>query len=745
MLNKYLSKLKKDFEHTNWNEQLKNNDGSVFPEKLGDMLDIQPENDKPQTLIFFSTKKATGRISRKTPLKPSWLLPHETKITFALYLNYKLSSCNNKIARKFSQQALSALTHTTYQPHELTQSRYSDVVNSLSNQSILPRFNEFINWCIDNNYCELIRTQPSGGGGVYDGAKRNKEKLPEVSSILALGDIFCSTIPIDRTAWDTKPNSPQANALMVMYSALCLASPNRMRAEVITLPKQKLLKFCTKDKNNNETLLHSLMWQGSKHYKDNENHIGSWMVEPIERGIEYFDLVTKPYRVLTSFWLNQDSTIKELFPKIDDEIQKRLRIIKLSISDTPTFMHLGYLLGFYDTDTFELNIRGAHKSKSKVHISEVNKDFRLFFSNNCGLNVVLGLKRIRQSSSLVAHNHLKLGRFITIQTIQKAIFADMIREWPSFPDLSMGQGANKTHILQAMWCFNSYSINGCYYYKLVTASNIESLVDTKLCKGGLLKDNSYSIRLKVTPHQLRHYINHNGYINGLPDYILNMWSGREDSKHLLSYIHENEEDILARIPMVTKQIKAQNITVTSEQEYAKAKSLVSGATSRTSVGFCSKDLRYSPCSYLSKFETQCTFCEHSCHIAHDEHGIRVLKEDYQIQCEQLNTHLSSPKRNNQHQQSWYKMHKANTYLLSQLIETLVDPTIPKGSVVRILTDVQQIRIADLKTREITNKKLQLDIMDDDIQEGLKQLEYTEEKTKRDKETEDFLNDLWGDL
>ncbi|NOI25943.1 hypothetical protein [Vibrio mediterranei] len=745
MLNKYLTKINQDFESTNWDVRIKNHDGSSFPENLSDKLILLPESDKSHYLFFVNSLKTTGRIDRKTKFKRSWLLPTETKAIFAMFLNHKLSSSFAEAARSCTQKALAAQTKTSLQLHELTQDIYNKVISSVESSTVLFRYNEFINWSVKNGYCEFIRTQRVSSGGVYDGAKRKKDKLPEVSSILALGDIFYQTIPKDREEWDTSPNSPQANALVAMYSALCLAAPNRMCAEVLTLPKQKVSSVVLSDRNGKKAKLHSLVWQGSKNYKDNEKHIGSWMIEPIERGIEYFDLVTKPYRVLAAFWTNQKSTIEDLFPQRDSSFINNLKNVNLGLSDIPTFIQLGYLLGFYQNDTFKLNVLGSNQRKSKVHISELDANFQLFLNQNCGLDTLLGLKTIRESTSLIYHNQLKLGHFATIGKIQNCLFADIIRNWPSFPELSMGENANRTLLSEAMWCLNAHSMSGKNYYKLVDTTYFEGLLDRKLCKGELLKDFGFSSRLRVTPHKLRHFINHYGYVNGIPDYILNIWSGRQDSQHLISYIHENEEDKLARVPLLTESIKSENISVKSERDYAKAKNLVTGATSRTSVGFCSKDLRYSPCTYLSEFETQCTFCEQSCHIAHDEDGIRVLKEDHRIQCERLEHLLSSRKTNNHRLKKWYKMHKANTFLLSQLIDILEDPSVRKGSVVRVITDTLEIRIADLKAREIMNKEILLNVMDDEIQEGLKLLELTPLKTKRDKELEEFLDDLWSDL
>lgn len=64
---------------------------------------------------------------------------------------------------------------------------------------------------------------------------------------------------------------------------------------------------------------------------------------------------------------------------------------------------------------------------------------------------------------------------------------------------------------------------------------------------------------------------------------------------------------------------------------------------------------------------------------------------------------------------------------------------------RVITETQDIRIADLKTKSVTFRKLQLDVMDKDIEEGLKLLNFVEEKTNRDKVTDAFLEDLWGAL
>lgn len=744
MINKHLNKLKKDFSNTQWDSQIYNLDASPFPQILSNKLEIKSKDQKSKFLILHNTQKANKRVLPKSKLKHSWVLPDATKMALTLFLNDRLHLNNIDSSVSSARRAMRCLTVLGFQPHELTQKHYNDIADNTSSNANLSRFNKFITWCVEKEYCELIRVKLISKGGTYDGHKHRLKKLPQVSSVLALGDIFCQTIPSDRSLWDTSPNTSQVNALVSMHAALCLASPNRMCAEIITLQKQELIKFKTKNKHGDTVNLHSLMWQGSKKYKDYENHIGSWMAEQISRGIEYFNGVTAPYRVLANFWINQKATIKELFSEIDDTLKKRLQIIKLKPSDNPNFIQLGYLIGFYNLDIFELNITGPNKNKSKVHISELSNNFKFVLNQKSGVAELLGYTRISSNSALISKAKLKFNTFITINQLQESVYKIMCSEWAEFPYLSVGD--NKVILSNAMWCLSGSSIDGDGgYYQLIKASTIKGLIAKRLTMGRLFEDFNFSKRLKVPPHNLRHFINHYGYINDVPDYILNMWSGRKDSKHLIHYVHEREEDKLARIPMVSEQIKVDNITIVSEKEYAKQRNLVTGATSRTSVGFCSKDLRYSPCTYLSEFETQCTFCENSCHVAHDESGIRVLMKDYEIQCERLDKYLMHPKKNNNNQKQWFKMHKANTYLLNQLIETLKDKSIRPGSVVRVITDAQQIRIADLTLKSISSKKLKLDIMDKEIQDGLALLEYKEKETSRDKETNVFLNELWGEL
>ncbi|HBC3855499.1 TPA: hypothetical protein KD866_000858 [Vibrio parahaemolyticus] len=776
MINKYLNKLNADIEYTDWNPKIKNLDGSPFPEIITDKLEIKPENAKSEYVLFYNRNhpSCVKQVKYNSNLEPEWLLPVETHKVLTLWLNHLLKTNKNNVTKNALHRVMCVLTTSKKQFFEFTQSDYDELISPLISKLSGRNFNAFISYCVELGYCELIRTRAVSYWDDKKTGKRRKEKLPRESSIIALGDIFCQVIPQDKSLWDTSVNTNQASPLMSTFTALCLGSPNRMEAEVITLQKQTLTHYNSQD-DDNVIPLNSLFWQGSKCFKDNEKHIGSWMVEPLERAFSYFDRVTAPYRVLANFWINQQSTIEALFADIslyfemqlkNDELSKdempefvqrideRLKTAGLSKQDVPNFIQLGYLLGFYESDTFMLNTRGklAHKKISEptlpVHISEIRSDFKVFSNRRGGMGKLLGFDNIKDSTAIVAQTDLKMNEFVTIGELQQYQFESMTKDWPSFPLLKVGEDQNEVHIRDAMWVLTGAAIGGMGgYYTLIQSGTIASMIDKFITKGRLWTQHGFSIRLRVTPHQLRHYINHNGYINDIPEYILNKWSGRADSKHLVHYVHEEEEDRLVRIPKVTRQIKLDSIQIVDESEkgFAELRGLVKGATSRTSTGFCIKDVRYSPCNYLSRFETQCTFCEHSCHVAHDKKGIDVLKEDYAIQQRAMNEYIQSPKKNLENRSNWFKIQKANTYLLSQLIDVLEDKSIRAGSVVRVITENQDIRIADLKTKSVTFRKLQLDVMDKDIEEGLKLLNFVEEKTNRDKVTDAFLEDLWGAL
>ncbi|MBE4398835.1 hypothetical protein HJ025_19040 [Vibrio parahaemolyticus] len=750
MINKYYNKLLNDFNLIMWDSRLNNKSGCPFPTIIDDILEVKSVSESSSYFVLYNRNNTGKYLEHRSVFLAEYALSIVDKTVITMFFNYKLGRVKAQTAKSQATKAMHNYVQIGKPIYEVRQHDYDKLQKSLTNSAKI-HLNKFIEWCVKNGYCEKVRTKPTGIKSITDGVRRRKNKLPKEASLIALGDIFRQVIPEDESLWDTSPRVNHSDALSLTIVALSLSSPNRTMAEVRTLQKQNLIEYedwGVLDKNGKPTLRYSLMWNGSKNYKDNENHILAPMGEVVKRALLYMSKVTKPFRILMQFWLKQDSTISDLFPTINKELQSRIEILKLTKSDKLTFVQLGFLLSFFDNETFKLKLKKTiEKEKKDTHVSELTADFQFYISGQSG-GELIGFSKFSENASIITKGKLPLNCFISIGKLQEILFNTIKISWGSYPNLAVLGGASdngsEIHICQAMWCLTGTSVGGeGGLYSPYLTKAMEGSFKNDLA-GRLFRKYGFSERLRLSPNQLRHYLNHNGDINNIPHYVLNAWSGRKNSKHLQSYLHESAEDKIARIPIAEARIDLTDIKITSRKQYEMLRQK-RDITSVTSVGFCTKDLRYTPCNYLSEFETQCTFCEQSCHVAHDESCITLLKEDYGVQCERLEKHLTAPKKNHEVAKLWFATHKSNTYLLSQLIEVLEDPSVPKGAIVRVITETREIRIADLEKKIISTRKLKLDNMHKDIQKGLQKLEYKKENSELDKETDIFLKNFWGDL
>jgi uncharacterized membrane protein YkvA (DUF1232 family) len=328
MINKYYSKLQNDFNNTLWDARLCNKNGQPFPAVVGDVLKIKLKHDNSSYVLFYNQKIAGKVLNHKSAINSEYALSKDDKVVLALYLNNFLPKGKIITAKSNTMKAMHLLVLTGRPIHTLQQVDY-DKIHASSTKSQNVYLNKFIKWCVEKGYCEHIHTKACGIKGVTDALKRRNDKLPQESSLIALGDIFYQVIPEDESLWDISPQVNYSDALTVSMIALSLASPNRLMAEVRTLQKQELNKWknwSRLDENGQPTYLHSLMWNGSKKHKDYENHILASMADVVERALRYMDKATAPFRILMRFWIKQDLTITELFPKINTDLQSKINV-----------------------------------------------------------------------------------------------------------------------------------------------------------------------------------------------------------------------------------------------------------------------------------------------------------------------------------------------------------------------------------------------------------------------------------
>ncbi|MBF4365473.1 hypothetical protein EAY40_25250 [Vibrio anguillarum] len=163
------------------------------------------------------------------------------------------------------------------------------------------------------------------------------------------------------------------------------------------------------------------------------------------------------------------------------------------------------------------------------------------------------------------------------------------------------------------------------------------------------------------------------------------------------YEKETEEQVQGQ---VGKRIQ-------SKAQYDEATNNLS-PTFVSEVGFCTQDLTLTPCTYMTEFETQCTLCSSSCHIAHDDDAIELLKKDLTIQKHNLKQIQQAVNfATSDGMQKWYQTHYRNTCMLKNLVKVLSDKSIKEGSIVRFLTRSNVMRVTDLETKTVTEQKLSL--------------------------------------
>ena len=244
--------------------------------------------------------------------------------------------------------------------------------------------------------------------------------------------------------------------------------------------------------------------------------------------------------------------------------------------------------------------------------------------------------------------------------------------------------------------------------------------------------HGFSDEFGITPHQFRHYLDDAADRGGVPHKMINLWSGRKDPDQLLHYLHKTDGEKSAEISGIMfkdeltteKAVAEVSIRVKSQIEFEE---LTDSAATLHSTGICTQNLVMSPCEYLNDFVSQCPLCKSSCHIAHDKDAIALLSEDLKIQDRRL--HLVSTHKKFVHSQAmrdWFKIHHQNTELLRQLIDVLSDPTIRAGSVVRLLTDKNEMRVTNLETKTVEKKTLALPKTEKALQLALKDEKEVEE-------------------
>lgn len=568
-----------------------------------------------------------------------------------------------------------------------------------------------------------------------DALESEQSKLPEEKALLALGAIFNDVIPPypneddkdDISTWQalTHATKNQKNSFTCTMAALAMASPNRLAAEQPLLSKQRLHSH-TEEIDGKAKTVYYLNWRGSKGFEDYQNHINAEMAESVDRALHYTAMATEPARALARFYNKPSLPLKNILGDFQPSTENMTEL-KPAMNKPTNLMHIGLLLGFFDETDKCVRVTektlgaieetpGSRRTKFIKPIIELSVFDKIVLKVNCPHTPRLtGVSFTTKNS----RDRWTAGRDeMTVAEFQNQV-------------ITMNQGRTTGYNKQqskrvdyenALFAYTEKQLNN----KLGSPFLLKSINtlggifsdDCKKHKNNLTKTiferHGFASDFGVTPHQFRHWQDDYLAKKGLPHILITLLSGRKSAEQTLRYIHTTDAqnayvigDIFYNEEAEEEVKEKVSNRLQSKVQYDEATDNLN-ATFVHETGFCTQNLPLSPCTYMTEFETQCTLCSSSCHIAHDSEAIELLKKDLKVQTHNLeqvqgaiNFETSSG------MQERYETHYKNTSMMKNLIEVLSDKSIKEGSIVRFLTRSNVMRITDLKTKTVTENKLSL--------------------------------------
>jgi len=736
MINKYLSNLQDLINLFHDEDLYQYSNSKAEAVSFDDLVWYHHDSSHRKTRILCGVIDNFRRQTDKS-LTIDFALPHPYSHLLKVYIIYVFAdeiSTKQKLKRIIeARHILSGLSGNHL--YSMTETDFQSIFSKMSSSNY-----DFIKFCktkslIKSNltFIQNIKRDRTGEKAI---ASQN-HMLPNENSIIAMADIFHEVFKNVDKLGVVKPGTEVdiGDAFTITMACLALASPNRAKAEQLTLSKQRLKK-----QTKGSTTVYSLDYKGSKNFKDNSKHILSVMAPVIEKSVNYFYHNGEKARILCSFFFDPKQTLKKLTQNFT--ISKN-RLVNLNLSTIPNMFQLGYALGFYKIDQ---TVYVANKSlKNKFNegldiyskLGEPNKSRHSIYKSS--IYKYLIKRNIYQlaDDDLIFINrfqskynaHIPLFNYM-LQNEHNSIFsrglytiADIQHIWidyitnkviPEFP-LSFGASENNVDLRFALFAITGSerpSVGGLIgsnsHYYILSISTLNGYITNRLGKNGhdnIFSKYGYSSELGLSTHMLRHYNNTLADLSDIPISIITAWSGRKNAEQTHTYIHTDGEFKSERINNITQLSTSDNIDirVKSADEVLK---LANTPATITSTGVCTQNLNVTPCEYLNDFIAHCFLCPEACYIAGDEKAITLLDKDckyQQLRLESVTTDLRI--KNSQAMQQWFKLHSSNTQVLSQLISLMKEQT--KGNVIKYTQNKCEFRITNLSTGKVTNVKAEI--------------------------------------
>ncbi len=187
--------------------------------------------------------------------------------------------------------------------------------------------------------------------------------------------------------------------------------------------------------------------------------------------------------------------------------------------------------------------------------------------------------------------------------------------------------------------------------------------------------------VRITPHQLRHYMTTLANEGNLSQLDIAKWAGRRDARHNRYYDHETAASLVAKARAVGEDMFDSAITVTPRGPVT-AKQLIEGhlpAVHLTKYGACLHDFAMSPCP----FYRDCLNCvEHAC-VKGDERAERALRARLAIMEKTVASAEGAAAAGDPGPEIWLSRKTLELARLRELVALIDSDTIPAGAILRL--------------------------------------------------------------
>ena len=206
---------------------------------------------------------------------------------------------------------------------------------------------------------------------------------------------------------------------------------------------------------------------------------------------------------------------------------------------------------------------------------------------------------------------------------------------------------------------------------------------------GLVDDDGETVR--ITPHQLRHYMTTLANEGNLSQLDIARWAGRKDIRHNAYYDHESADSLVSKARSLGGDMFGSPMTATP-QRLVTARQLIEGdlaGVHLTRYGACLHDFAASPCPMYR----DCLNCvEHAC-VKGDERAERALRERLAVIEKAVASAEEAAAIGEGNSEIWLSRKRIELARLRELVALIDDAAIAPGAVLR-LDDAAHYGIGD---------------------------------------------------